>query len=140
MDPDACWSDIRQSVHDLDHAFDGGDDDPDTDGMREDIANRVRDLCEWLDNGGFPPVAFEPNLSRAHITSRDATYVLHVLEDSTIGYPPGDFFSELISTCCRADQENLRHIARGFPGIAAAVKTYKNDMDGVAWLKNRAVQ
>ena len=138
MDPDACWSDIRDELDRLDHAHDGDDEDPDTDGMRENITNKVRDLREWLDKGGVPPVAFEPNLSRAHITAQDAEYVLHVLEDDRIGYPPGDFFRELISACCRADQDNLKHIARGFPGIAAAVKTYKTNLDGVAWLKNRA--
>lgn len=140
MDPNACWDDIVQAHDDLRAELRDGDSNDDEHDAAVALSESLANLRGWLDMGGFGPAIFEAQLGRANITPQDAAYVLHILHDDTIGYAPGNFYRDLIGTCCLADDGNLALIARGFPGIAAAVKTYKLDMDGVAWLKLRAQQ
>lgn len=52
----------------------------------------------------------------------------------------GGFTDLLIQTAMKADRDNLRRIALGFPEIAWAVDAYKNDPDGIARLREAAAK
>lgn len=82
---------------------------------------------------------YVPREHRADLISpTHAAHVLIVLDASGPGPEPGGFVTALIETLTKADSENLKRAALAWPGYAMAVGTYKNDLDGVRWLRLRA--
>lgn len=54
------------------------------------------------------------------------------------GYRAGRFMEALIDVMGRADPENLGRLALSFPGYATAVHLARNDLDGIAKLREIA--
>jgi hypothetical protein len=48
---------------------------------------------------------------------------------------PGSFVQALVAAMDKADPDNLRRLAYGFPGLSAAVQLAKGHRDGIARLR-----
>lgn len=69
-------------------------------------------------------------------TPEQAAHVLFAYNAG--GYRAGSFTEALIDVMSRADPENLGRLALSFPGYATAVHLAKNDLDGIAKLRETA--
>ena len=57
------------------------------------------------------------------ITQEDANHVLYEFGEG--GYSAGNFTTKLLDAALVADQDNLRKLSQGFPGLIAAVELVK---------------
>ena len=73
----------------------------------------------------------EQPADRAPITVNDANDVLAVCGHSGRFSTPGGFRTALVNAMIHADPSNLALLGLGFPGLAAAVWVYKNELGGV---------
>lgn len=147
MDPDACWARMTEladeisgngvkleSIADYEYPAE----------LADELVEQTRDLRDWMDKGGFPPVTFTTasgSLRREHVTVLAAQHVLGYFETNAQGaMVAGSYVNALIFALACADQINRTKLALVEPALASAVNEYKERLDGAAFLRAKAVQ
>lgn len=90
----------------------------------------VEDLATSQTGNKSQAITGQP-ASSAPITVLDANDVLAVGGHSGWHSTPGGFRTALVKAMFHADSSNLALLGLGFPGLAAAVWAYKNELGGV---------
>jgi hypothetical protein len=66
-------------------------------------------------------------------TPKEAGHVLNVMASE--GMAPGSFIESLIVAISKADPNNRRLLALGFPGYVDAVTAYQTELGGISKLR-----